>query len=127
MLESYISYLHRLSNKLGIIVPKCWCAPNTSKKIETLKPESTKHDSTYDLNFYERNIQIKHITGPVIQQFVEIVHRSLPVGVYLSIHPYDHKLHEMSRYIPDYELAKYKVELEQLIANNKDDFEDKKK
>lgn len=84
-------------------------------------------NSTYELNLYERNIQIENISAVLMSLLVEIVHRSLPSGVYLSIHNHDYHLHEISRYIPDHELAGYKRELKMLLSNKKDDDDEPKK
>mgnify|MGYP005803101435 CR=1 FL=1 len=124
MLENYGAYLHRLSNKLGLSVSKYWCAPNVSTKVETLKHESSVVQATYELHMYERNVQIENISGRLTSMLVEIVHRSLPVGVYLSIHPHDHKLHEEPRYIPDHQLMGLKSEYKQLLASKSDDVEE---
>ncbi|KAI2805991.1 hypothetical protein RDWZM_009375 [Blomia tropicalis] len=124
VLENYGSYLHRLSNKLGLKVSKFWCMPNTTKKIETLLPESSVVESTYELNLYERNIQIENISGRLMSLFVEVVHRSLPVGVYLSIHKHDERQHELSRYIEDHQLIEFKSELKMLLSHKQDDVEE---
>lgn len=118
ILESYGSYLHRLSNKLGLNVVKYWCSPHTATKIETLVPESTVVEASYELNLYERNIQIKQISSRFVSLLVEIAHRSLPVGVQLSVHEHEYELHEKPRYIPDHELASYKEDLA-LLRNSK--------
>ena len=123
-MESYGSYLHRLSNKLGLKVTKYWCAPNTTSKIETLKNESNVVDSTYQLNLYERNVQIQNISGRLASILVDIVSRSLPVGVELSIHEHDKQMHEISRYIPDLQLVEFRQELNLLLSNKTDDEEE---
>ncbi|XP_017462521.1 PREDICTED: 39S ribosomal protein L48, mitochondrial-like, partial [Rhagoletis zephyria] len=124
VLESYGSYLHRLSNKLGLTVAKYWCQPNTTRKIETLQHESQVVESTYELQMYERNIQIEKISGRLTSMLVEIVHRSLPVGVFLSIHEHDDALHEKTRYIPDHDLNNYKLELKQVLASRSPDLDE---
>lgn len=107
---------------------KYWCAPHTSKKLETLKHESIVIESTYELNLYERNVQIENISARLTSLLVEIVQRSLPVGVFLSIHEHDDELHEVSRYIPDHDLKEYQSELKTLLSNkNFDEEEDPKK
>lgn len=103
---------------------KYWCQPNTTKKIETLKHESQVVESGYELHMYERNIQIEKISGRLTSMLVEIVHRSLPVGVFLSIHEHDHVLHEQTRYIPDHDLMNYKQELKQVLASRSPDLDE---
>ncbi|KAH9516384.1 FEZ-like protein [Dermatophagoides farinae] len=124
VLESYGSYLHRLSNRLGLVVVKYWCAPNTTKKIETLQHESSVVQHEYELNLYERNIQIEKVSSRIMSLLVEVVHRSLPAGVQLSIHEHNHELHEKTRYITDHELLQYKKELKLLLDNKKEDEEE---
>lgn len=123
-MDSYGSYLHRLSNRLGLVVVKYWCAPNTTTKIETLQHESNVVQYEYELNLYERNIQIEKISSRIMSLLVEVVHRSLPAGVQLSIHEHDHELHEKTRYITDYELLQYKKELKLLLDSKNDDDEE---
>lgn len=113
-----------MSNNLGLTVAKYWCQPNTTKKIETLKHESQVVESGYELHMYERNIQIEKISGRLTSMLVEIVHRSLPVGVFLSIHEHDHVLHEQTRYIPDHDLMNYKQELKQVLASRSPDLDE---
>ena len=120
-MESYGSYLHRLLNKLGVNVSNYWCAPNTTEKIETLKHESNVLESTYDLNLYERNVQIENLSSRLVSILVDLVGRSLPVGVQVSIHEHDEKVHETSRYIPNHDLAEFKRELAMLRSNKIDD------
>ena len=79
---------------------------------------------TYELHLYERNIQIQNISGRLTSMLVEIVHRSLPVGVYLSIHEHDDSLHEQPRYIPDHQLMSFKTELKQMLASKTSDEEE---
>jgi len=117
VLDSYGRYLHRLSNHLGLTVSKHWCAPSSTKKVEILKNESLVVETVNELHIYERNIQVQNISARLSSLLVDIVHRSLPVGVYLSIHQHDDTLHEKSRYIPDLLLAEYKEELKELMAN----------
>lgn len=116
--------MHRLGNNLGINIKKCWPSPNTTKKIETLKHESIVVESTYQIDLYERNIQIEKISANLMCLLVDIVHRSLPAGVYLSIHEHNHFQHEYSRFIPDHDLAEYKKELNLLRKNTTFDEED---
>lgn len=106
---------------------KYWCSPNSTTKIETLQHESSVVHNTYQLNFYERNIQFENISSKVISLLIDVVQRSLPAGVYLSIHQHEHDLHEKTRYITDHELIQYKQDLKILLDSKKDDVEDVKK
>jgi len=124
VLDSYSRYLHRLSNKLGLNVSAFWAAANTSRKVEILKHESTITVDSHELNLYERNVQLQNITGRLLALVIEIVHRSLPVGVYLSIHEHSHLEHEASRYIVDHQLLEHKDDLKLLMASKQKDEED---
>lgn len=127
MLENYGSYLHRLSNKLGLNVKKYWCAPYTSVRFENLAPKSNVVSTTNELNLYERNVQITDISGRLVSLLVEIVHRSLPAGVELSIHKHSDELHEKTRYITDFELLQHQADLKELISHRSDDLEEEVK
>ncbi|KAF7495891.1 39S ribosomal protein L48 [Sarcoptes scabiei] len=121
LLESYASYIHKLSNRVGLSVTKFWCVSNQTFKIETLENESSVVDQTYELNLYERNLQIENISSKVMSLLVESLHRSLPAGIFLSIHQHDHESHEKNRYIPDLELVQHKTNLKLLLSSAKND------
>lgn len=90
----------------------------TSSRVEIFKHESAAVDKFYELNEYERNIQLANISAQVIPIVIEAVESSLPAGVKLSIHEHDELAHEESRFIPDLQLKALKKRLEELSSSD---------
>lgn len=112
VLEKFESYIIKLTNKLGVTVQDRWANHHKALKIENFRHESEAIDQNYQLNLYERNIQIKHLSAKLAQIYVEILQSSMPPGVILDIHPHSEE-HESIRYIKDSQLDVLRAELEE--------------
>ena len=58
ILESFQSFIHNMAENIGIDVAEAWATPATTWQAFTYAEESTVVQDTYQLDLYERNIQI---------------------------------------------------------------------
>ena len=58
ILESFQSFIHNMAENIGIDVEEAWATPATTWQAFTYAEESTVVQDTYQLDLYERNIQI---------------------------------------------------------------------
>ncbi|GIY06877.1 ribosomal_S10 domain-containing protein [Caerostris darwini] len=115
VLEHFAKYVHKVACNMDIEVRNAWATPQQSWKVTNHEPGTTKVSTEYSINKYERNIQIVKLPAYCATTFFEIIQSSLPVGVFVSVHPHEEH-HEEIRYIPDYELLVLKKQLEELTT-----------
>ncbi|XP_011869353.1 PREDICTED: probable 28S ribosomal protein S10, mitochondrial [Vollenhovia emeryi] len=113
VLESYQSYIHKLADAIQIDVDNGWPFPPQEFKIQKYKSGTTKITSEYNLQIYERNIQMSEVTSVKYPVLIRAIEAALPQGVTLNVNIYDPAL-EQKRYIPDKELVDLKSELDTL-------------
>ncbi|XP_077518837.1 mitochondrial ribosomal protein L48 [Amblyomma americanum] len=114
VLEHNAKKVAKIAAMLGIKVSECWATPLESMSISTYKPQSTVVEETYNLNVYERNIQVSELSGVMAPVFVEAVQGILSEGVRLSVHRHLPE-HEEIRYVPDLELEELQRQLEEIV------------
>jgi len=100
VLESFQSFVHNMAENIGIDVSEAWATPASTFDAYTYAEESTVVKDTYTLDLYERNIQIVNTQTTDLPVLIDIIRKTLPEGVQLSIHEHDTS-HSEARYIPD--------------------------
>lgn len=71
----------------------------------------------YNLNVYERNIQLADVTSLQCPLLIRILEATLPEGVTLNVTIFDPDV-ELKRYIPDKQLLDMKATLEDMKTKN---------
>lgn len=112
LLDEFSDFVVRITRKLNIPITQRWTTPNQTFKFDNFKPESVVVQNTNLVHVYERNVQIKHTPAYLLPILIELVQKSRPKGVALSIHPHLEE-HETIRYIADSQLAALKAELKE--------------
>ncbi|GFT83865.1 ribosomal_S10 domain-containing protein [Nephila pilipes] len=123
VLEHYAKHVHKIARNMDFEVTDAWATPHEAWKVTNHEPGTTKVSSECVLNKYERNIQITNLPAYCAPTFFEVIQSSLPMGVFVNIHPHEEQ-HTEIRYIPDFELIVLKKQLEELL--NPDDVKTKK-
>merc|ERR1719510_1307247 len=119
ILESFQSYIHNVAENIGIDVSEAWATPASSYNVFTYADESTAVKDTYTLHLYERNIQIVNVQTTELPVLIDIVRKTLPEGVRLSVH--EHKAqHKEARFIPDPFIEEIREELSTLEARKQE-------
>merc|ERR1719189_892557 len=83
VLESCQSYIHKLSENMGIQVESAWATPAKTYNMNTFKEGGTLVKESYILNLYERNVQVtglRSIDAPIL---IDTIRIALPEGVRL--------------------------------------------
>merc|ERR1711973_196148 len=113
VLENHQSYIHNLAENLGIDVSEAWATACESTRASIYAPQSTKISSTFDLNLYERNVQIVDVLSTDLPVLLDVLRKTLPEGVSLSVHKHERKHYE-ARYIPDPLISSVEEELDEI-------------
>ncbi|TRY78673.1 hypothetical protein TCAL_11597 [Tigriopus californicus] len=113
VLESYQAYIHKTCENIGIEVQEAWATPFTTKEANTFVEGGTVVKDTYQINLYERNVQIANARTLDVPQLFDILRITLPEGVNLSVHEHTEEDFE-ARYIPDAFVNTIKTELAEL-------------
>ncbi|KAK2580499.1 hypothetical protein KPH14_006236 [Odynerus spinipes] len=111
VLENYQSFIHKVAEIMDIDVDNGWPLPAQVLKIHKFKPQTTVVTAEYNLNIYERNIQLADVSSIQCPILIRTLEAALPEGVSLNIEIFDPALEE-KRYIPDKELLDMKSMLE---------------
>ena len=75
VLESCQSYIHKLSENMGINVETAWATPAKTYTMNTFKEGGTLVKESYTLNLYERNVQVtglRSIDAPILFDTIRI-------------------------------------------------------
>nr|SVE84060.1 EOG090X0MUO [Daphnia pulex] len=118
VLETFSSYIHKTAENLEIEVEDCWATPCQKYKIQTFKPFSTQVDNQYNLNLYERNVQVVDLPTTKAPLFFHVIQAALPEGVRMNVKLHD-DTDELLRYVPDLELTQLKSELDAMGGPSK--------
>lgn len=119
ILESFQSYIHNLAENIGIDVCDAWATPATDWNIYTYAEESTAIKDTYTLHLFERNIQLANVQTTDLPILIDVVRKTLPEGVRLSVHEHQTE-HKEARFIPDPFIEELQRELNQLEAKKQE-------
>jgi len=120
VLEAYGKFIHNTAERVGIDVEDSWATPCKKLKINRLFPESTHIESEYQLNVYERNVQISEVPTTILPLFINMVEAALPAGVTLRVQPHE-QYHMEVRYVPDLELKELREKLDTMTYVKKDE------
>jgi len=119
ILESFQSFIHNMAENIGIDVAEAWATPATTWQAFTYAEESTVVQDTYQLDLYERNIQIVNVQTIDLPILIDIIRKTLPEGVQLSIHENKDENQE-ARYIPDPFIDTLKSEIKELTTKKQE-------
>jgi large subunit ribosomal protein L48 len=114
VLEKFGRYVHKTAETLNLSVEDSWATPHQALKIQKYKPQSSLVETEYDLNVYERNVQVSNMPASSAGVLIELLQASLPAGVQLCIHP-NIQDHQDVRYIPDLELEELQKQLDEIV------------
>ncbi|XP_047520068.1 uncharacterized protein LOC125059617 [Pieris napi] len=113
LLEMCQREIHRYAEVMGLQVDECWATPAKQFKIHRYKPGGTVVDSEYNLNIYERNVQVVDVPAWALGTLLRVSRALLPEGCTLNVH--EHTIeHEDIRYVPDNELLTLKQQLDDM-------------
>merc|ERR1712029_146280 len=115
VLENHQGYIHRLAENLGIEVSESWATACESFSASVYAPQSTKVNSTFNLNVFERNVQVVDVLSTELPVLLDVLRKTLPEGVSLSVHKHSNEHYE-ARYIPDPLIQGVTQELEEIEA-----------
>ncbi|XP_042885705.1 uncharacterized protein LOC122261935 [Penaeus japonicus] len=118
VLEHYGKWVHRTALNMGIEVEDSWATPCQKVHIQTYKPRSVKIESEYDLQIYQRTVQLADIPSYLAPLFMEVAQAGLPEGVNLTFQEHIPE-HTEVRYIPDLELKELRKQLDLLGGPSK--------
>ncbi|XP_045447776.1 uncharacterized protein LOC123656096 [Melitaea cinxia] len=113
LLESCQKEIHRYAEIMGIQVEECWATPAERTKVQRFKPGSTAVESEYQLNIYERNVQVVDVPAWALGTLLRVSRALLPEGCTLNVHEHTPE-HEEIRYVPDNELLELKQQLDDM-------------
>ncbi|CAB3223508.1 unnamed protein product [Arctia plantaginis] len=113
LLEACQSQIHRYAEVMGLQVEECWATPAQQLKVQRFKPGGTALDAEYQLNVYERNVQVTDVPAWALGTLLRVARAVLPEGCTLRVH--EHAIeHEEIRYVPDNQLIDLKQQLQDM-------------
>ncbi|KAL3265415.1 hypothetical protein HHI36_009619 [Cryptolaemus montrouzieri] len=113
ILENYQKFIHRIAKNMDVEVEDAWAIPPQVLQVSTFKPQSDIVNNQYNLNIYERTVQINDCSSLELPMLIRAIEASQPMGVTVNIIPHE-PYHEEARYIPDNELKQLKQELDDM-------------
>ncbi|XP_012545314.1 uncharacterized protein LOC101739219 [Bombyx mori] len=119
ILEACQSQIHRYAEVMGLQVEDCWATPAQQLKVQRFKPGSTALDAEYQLNIYERNVQVVDVPAWALGTLLRVSRALLPEGCTLNVHEHTPE-HEEIRYVPDNQLIDLKQQLEGMGGSRAD-------
>nr|CAG4652373.1 EOG090X0MUO [Triops cancriformis] len=111
ILESYMSFVHRTAENMGVEVEDCWATPGRSFNIQTFKPQSSLVQAHYSLQQYERNVQVTDLPSNLAPLLFEVIQQTLPPGVEVCVKEHTPSDEDI-RYVPDLQLKELRTQLE---------------
>jgi hypothetical protein len=87
-----------------------WATPPRSYDVKTFQVGGTIVKGSYQIDLYERNVQITQVTTLDLPILLSVIRQTLPEGVRLSVHEHLEEHYE-ARYIPDPFLEGIKKEM----------------
>jgi len=111
VLESLQSYIHNLAENMGIDVDNAWATPAKTYQLTTFVEGGTRPKDTYNLNLYERNVQVvglRSVDAPIL---IDTIRIALPEGVILNVHEHTREMAE-ERWIADPFIDSLRTELD---------------
>lgn len=105
------SYIHNLAENMGIDVETAWATPAKTFQMTTFIEGGTRPKDLYNVNLYERNVQVvglRSVDAPVL---IDTIRIALPEGVVLSVHEHTREMAE-ERWIADPFIDSLRTELD---------------
>jgi ribosomal protein S10 len=112
VLDEFAAFVRKVTRQMKIAINSNWITPNESYRYDCLQNQSYQTDFSNVVNVYERNLQIKHLPAHFISIYIDVIQKSRPKGVTISVHPHQPE-HDAIRYIPDSQLTALKDELKE--------------
>lgn len=110
VLESFQSWIHNMSENMGITVSESWATPGKSYEMTTYLEGGTMAKSSFNVNMYERNVQVSEMRSVDAPLLLDTIRRALPEGVSLSLHEHAVEMAE-ERWIADPFIDSLRTEL----------------
>ncbi|XP_043223468.1 39S ribosomal protein L48, mitochondrial-like isoform X2 [Amphibalanus amphitrite] len=110
VLEHYAKWVHRMLRAVDVDVEDCWATPHTSARVTRLKPNTAIVETSYDLNLYERNVQLRDLPTTMAPVVIDLLQHSTPPGVQACLQRHKSEYDEV-RYVPDLQLKELKQQL----------------
>merc|ERR1711997_1257874 len=123
VLESYQSFIHNLAENMGIDVPDSWATPSETLLAKTYDPNSTLVRDSCKVDIYERNVQVSNMRSIDAPILIDILRRTIPEGVELSVHKHEEEHYE-ARFIPDPFISGIRQELSEMEARHRQQIDD---
>ncbi|XP_045614399.1 large ribosomal subunit protein mL48 isoform X2 [Procambarus clarkii] len=118
VLEHYGKWVHNTALNMDIDVEDSWATPCQKLFIQTYKPKSAKVEAEYNLQIYERTVQLADLPSIMAPLFIDVIQAGLPQGVELTVLEHMPE-HTKVRYIPDLELKDLQKQLGDLGGSSK--------
>merc|ERR1712083_1284323 len=93
-------FIHNLAENMGIDVKESWATQSDTFIAKTYDSHSTLVRESCKLDIYERNVQVTNMRSIDAPILIDILRRTLPEGVELSVHQHQEEHYE-ARFIPD--------------------------
>jgi len=111
VLETMQSFIHNLSENMGVDVENAWATPAKTFQLTTFIEGGTRPKETNNMNLYERNIQVvglRSVDAPIL---IDTIRIALPEGVVMSVHEHTRDMAE-ERWIADPFIDSLRTELD---------------
>ncbi|KAK8732516.1 hypothetical protein OTU49_006794, partial [Cherax quadricarinatus] len=118
VLEHYGKWVHNTALNMGLDVEDSWATPCQKLLIQNYKHKTAKVETEYNLQVYERTVQLADLTSVMAPLFIEVIQAGLPQGVKLTVQEHIPE-HTQVRYIPDLELRDLHKQLTDLGGPSK--------
>ena len=96
---------------MGIDVETAWATPAKTFQMTTFVEGGIRPKDTYNVNLYERNVQVvgmRSVDAPIL---IDTIRTALPEGVVLSVHEHTREMAE-ERWIADPFIDSLRTELD---------------
>ncbi|KAL7632810.1 UNVERIFIED_CONTAM: hypothetical protein RMT77_016876 [Armadillidium vulgare] len=113
ILERYARWVHSTAVHMDIDVEECWATPCEKSEVVTYLKNTEVVENKYNLQMYERNVQIAELSSTMAPIFIQVIKAALPEGVKLSIHEHMEEHYNIRR-IPDLQLKALESKLDEL-------------
>ena len=99
-----------------------WATPCRELEVKTYKVGGTNVRDIYEVSLYERNVQVENLSSLDAPLLIDLLRRTLPQGILLSVHPHLEE-HFEARVIPDPLMQDLKKELGDIVEKKAEQIE----
>ncbi|XP_052274855.1 39S ribosomal protein L48, mitochondrial-like isoform X2 [Dreissena polymorpha] len=100
ILETYAKYVNRIAGIMRVET-NMWPLPAQKLEMQTLQANSTKIQSTCNLNVYQRVVELQNIDSTKLPIFLDNIWSHIPEGVKVTVAESTDEEQE-ARYVPDH-------------------------